>query len=119
MSQNSSYKCKTVKHLSIENHKAQLHKVGRWILTMIKLSSTQGIIDSDQENCFSDFGKEKSNPLHSNSKMHILHTVLYTYPKALTRRICLINNQELLKLVIISFVLPTYITYIFDSVVFL
>ena len=117
MSQNSSYKCKTVKHSSIENHKAQLHKVGRWILMMIKLSSTQGIINSDQENCFSDFGKEKSNPLHSNSKMHILHTVLYTYPKALTRRICLvINNQELLKLVIISFVLPTYI---FDSVVFL
>ena len=116
MSQNSSYKCKTVKHSSIENHKAQLHKVGRWILTMIKLSSTQGIINSDQENCFLDFGKEKSNPLHSNSKMHILHTVLHTYPKVLTRRICLINNQELLKLVIISFVLPTYI---FDSVVFL
>ena len=61
MSQNSSYKCKTVKHSSIENHKAQLHKVGRWILMMIKLSSTQGIINSDQENCFSDFGKEKSN----------------------------------------------------------
>ena len=116
MSQNSSYKCKTVKHSSIENHKAQLHKVGRWILTMIKLSSTQGIINSDQKNCFSDFGKEKSNPLHSNSKMQILHTALYTYPKVLKRRICLINNQELLKLVIISFILPTYI---FDSVVFL
>ena len=83
---------------------------------MIKLSSTQGIINSDQENCFLDFGKEKSNPLHSNSKMHILHTVLYTYPKALTRRICLVNNQDLLKLVIISFILPTSI---FDSVVFL
>ena len=27
-------------------------------------------------------------PLHSNISMHILHTVLYTFPKVLTRRIC-------------------------------
>ena len=30
------------------------------------------------------------NPLHPNISMHILHTVLYTFPKVLTRRICLI-----------------------------
>ena len=28
-------------------------------------------------------------PLHPNISMHILHTVLYTFPKVLTRRICL------------------------------
>ena len=29
------------------------------------------------------------NPLHSSISIHILHTVLYTFPKVLTRRICL------------------------------
>ena len=29
------------------------------------------------------------NPLHSNIRMHILHTVLYTFPDVLARRICL------------------------------
>ena len=29
------------------------------------------------------------DPLHPNIGMHILHTVLYTFPKVLTRRICL------------------------------
>ena len=29
------------------------------------------------------------NLLHPNISMHILHTVLYTFPKVLTRRICL------------------------------
>ena len=28
------------------------------------------------------------NPLLPNISMHILHTVLYTFPKMLTRRIC-------------------------------
>ena len=37
--------------------------------------------------------------------MHILHTVLYKFPEVLTRRIC--HNQELLSLVIISFILAT------------
>ena len=31
---------------------------------------------------------EQVNPLHPNISMHILHTVLYTFPKLLTRRIC-------------------------------
>ena len=30
------------------------------------------------------------SPLCPNISMHILHTVLYTFPKELTRRICLI-----------------------------
>ena len=29
------------------------------------------------------------SPLHPNISLHILHTVLYTFPKVLTRRICL------------------------------
>ena len=29
------------------------------------------------------------NPLNPNIRLHILHTVLYTFPKELTRRICL------------------------------
>ena len=29
------------------------------------------------------------NPLHPRFSIHILHTALYTFPKVLTRRICL------------------------------
>ena len=29
------------------------------------------------------------NPLHPNISMHILHTILFTFPKVLTGRICL------------------------------
>ena len=36
---------------------------------------------------FCNFGL---NPLHSNISMHILHTVLYTFPWALVWRICLL-----------------------------
>ena len=46
------------------------------------------------------------NFLHPNITMHILPTVLHTCPKVLTRRILFIN-QELHKLVIISFILET------------
>ena len=42
------------------------------------------------------------NPLHPNISMHILHTVLYTFPEVLTRG-TVFKNQELYKLVIISF----------------
>ena len=42
-----------------------------------------------------------------NISMYILCTVFYTFPKELTMRIC-IKNQELLKLVIISFILVTF-----------
>ena len=33
-------------------------------------------------------------PLHPNISIHILHTVLYTFPKVLARRICLTINQS-------------------------
>ena len=42
------------------------------------------------------------NPLHPNIRMHFLHTVLYTSPEALIRRICLT-----IKLMIISSILVT------------
>ena len=32
---------------------------------------------------------ETINPLQPNITMHILHTVIYPFPKVLTRRICL------------------------------
>ena len=58
------------------------------------------------------------NPLNPNISMYILHTVLYKFPKVLTRRICLslFDNQELLKLVIIFFIL---LTLMYDSGVIL
>ena len=33
------------------------------------------------------------NPLHPNISMHILHTVQYTFPKVMTRRICATINS--------------------------
>ena len=47
--------------------------------------------------------------LHSSVSIHILYTVLFTF---LTEKENLFSNRELLKLVIISFVL---VTYTFDS----
>ena len=47
------------------------------------------------------------NPLHPNISMHILHTVLYTFPKVLTRRICL-TVKSFFYLVIISLILMTF-----------
>ena len=35
------------------------------------------------------------NPLRPNISMHILYTVLYTFPKVLTRRICLLIKRLL------------------------
>ena len=50
------------------------------------------------------------NPFHPNISLHILYTVLCTFPMVFTRKI------ELLGCVIISFIL---ITLTFDSVVIL
>ena len=45
------------------------------------------------------------NPLHPNISLHILHTVLYTFPTELKRRICLTITSFNLELVIPSFIL--------------
>ena len=47
------------------------------------------------------------NPLHPNISMHILLTVLYTFPRVLTRRICL-TVDSFFYLVIISLILMTF-----------
>ena len=47
------------------------------------------------------------NPLHPNISMHILHTVLYTFPRVLTWRICL-TVKSFFYLVIISLILMTF-----------
>ena len=46
------------------------------------------------------------NPFPPNAIIHILHTVLSTFPRVLTRRICLLIKSFLV-LVIISFILMT------------
>ena len=56
------------------------------------------------------------NLLHLNNNMHILYTVIYTFPKVLKRRICLTIASFNLELVIPSFIL---ITLMCDSVVIL
>ena len=38
---------------------------------------------------FFDVANERFNPSQPNNSMHIFHTALYTFPKMLTRRICL------------------------------
>ena len=48
------------------------------------------------------------NPLHPNISLHILYTVLYTFPKVLTRRICF-DNYEILYLMIICFIPVTLV----------
>ena len=48
--------------------------------------------------------------------MHILHTVLYTFPKVLADEESLFTDQKLLLLVIISFIL---MTLMFDSALML
>ena len=45
------------------------------------------------------------NPLHPNISLHILHTVLCTFPMVLKRRICLTITNFNLELVIPSFIL--------------
>ena len=52
------------------------------------------------------------NPLGHKILMQVLHTVLYAFPKMLTRRICHTYNQGHLGFTIIFFIL---ITFMFDS----
>ena len=119
-------------------HKSQVHDVSCTICTcvMIELSSLDSLTHSVMSwlpaSCISGRGPmtplppslslsmmaQKQinqtclNPLHPIISMYILHTVLCTFPKVLTRRISF-NN---LWLVIISFIL---VTLMFDSGVIL
>ena len=53
--------------------------------------------------------------LHPNIRMHILHTVLYTFPSILAGRICS-TIKRFFSLIIISFII---LTLMFDSGVIL
>ena len=47
---------------------------------------------ASKQNSINMIGEHMSrriHPSHSNVIMHVLHTVLYTFPKMLTRRFCL------------------------------
>ena len=73
---------------------AFLSSFGQWenckwyhISSTVKHSCALGeSVSQNKGNC----EEELLNPLHLSISMHILHTVLYTFPKALTRRICLL-----------------------------
>ena len=53
------------------------------------------------------FKQTEVNPLHQNISMHILHTVLHTFPDVLARRICLTIKSFDLHLIIIFYILMT------------
>ena len=56
---------------------------------MVELLANKGANVNFQKGNNSSVGESfLVNPLHSNIGIHILHTVLYTFPKVLTRRIC-------------------------------
>ena len=60
-----------------------------------------------------------AKPLHLNISMHILHTILYTFSKVLTRRICflrrsrkmntVVHEKKKRKLVIVDSLLQSFI----------
>ena len=52
--------------------------------------------------------QEILNPFHPNISIRILHTVNHTFLKVLTRRICLTIKTFFFLLVIISFILVTF-----------
>ena len=53
------------------------------------------------------FKQTAVNPLHQNISMHILHTVLHTFPDVLARRICVTIKSFDLHLIIIFYILMT------------
>ena len=57
-----------------------------------------------------------SNPLHPNISMHILHTVLYTFPKLLRRRICWIITSFFINWWLFPLFLWPYKWYLGDIV---
>ena len=52
------------------------------------------------------------NHLHPDISIHILHTVLSTFPMVLTKKFCLTINQELSNLVMVYYFYYSYDLYI-------
>ena len=73
--------------ISCSKHGEAVRNTWDWLMRYWRRQCTQGnitgcaVTDSQVYSVF--------NPLHSNISMYILHTALYTFPKVLTRRICL------------------------------
>ena len=58
-----------------------------WMIKIVKVNKLylNSLLVSIEQSVYNFF----LNPLLPNISMHILHTVLYTFPEALTRRICI------------------------------
>ena len=68
------------------NHK---HCVLRPNLILKKKEKKEGMLLGNVP--YNDFQRHTTlNPFHPNISLHILHTVLYTFPKVLKRRFCLL-----------------------------
>ena len=112
---------------SLESYSLPAKSPGKLFLTCKEIScvlsrSAMSKVSSDKKGFIinklqkQNFGLKLTEQLFTplNISMHILHTVLYMFPKVLTRRICLTikRKKELLQLMIISFIL---MTLMFDS----
>ena len=64
------------RHYLLKNCRIDIGKRDRFIIILIHAKICNG-------------SKYHVNPLHPDISMHILYTALYTFPKVLTRRICL------------------------------
>ena len=81
------YQC-NIKQTWDENK--EKYQLGEYLLIQYQVLQTNIIkisVAESKENYWWDLGSERVNPFHPNISMHILHTVLFTFPKLLTRRI--------------------------------
>ena len=83
------YQC-NIKQTWDENK--EKYQLGDYLLIQYQVLQTNIIkisVAESKENYWWDLGSERVNPFHPNISMHILHTVLFTFPKLLTKRIYL------------------------------
>ena len=72
----------------------KMRHIGQAAMNVLRKRNVFQVTTEDtQTNALKKFKKEQAafrlNLLHPNISMHILHTVLYTFPEVLSRRICL------------------------------
>ena len=71
-----------------------MRHIGQAAMNVLRKRNVFQVTNEDtQTNALKKLKKEQAafrlNLLHPNTSMHILHTVLYTFPEVLSRRICL------------------------------
>ena len=71
-----------------------MRHIGQAAMNVLRKRNVFQVTTEDtQTNALKKLKKEQAafrlNLLHPNISMHILHTVLYTFPEVLSRRICL------------------------------